>query len=349
MKTTKLNRIGVVVRDLEEAMSEYSRILGIDTWQVNDFDGRLENCRSHGRISAGSYRSARGTTSFAGEVPFELVQPTDGETPFKEFLLTKGEGICFLSVLVDDATGIEEHVTSAGLTEAHTHRIDDEVTRTFYDTRPLLGGYLVEYTATTGLPGAREVTLDGASLRGGRDPLPMSEVMHFGVLVDDVMAALPYYRDVFGIETFDMKTWQHEFGRLDDPIYRGAHESTGYFTAQGFVGDFGFEIIQVNYGDCHYNREFTDQRGAGIHHIFGWMTRDEGEWGDTCARAEDLGVPLCMGSDLRGGAAAFGYWDTFWELKGYLVEGVIRRRQPDERFANPDWTVDFTTLEGRAR
>lgn len=349
MKITKLNRIGIVVRDLEQAMGEYSRILGIDSWQVADFDGRLDQCRSHGRLSAGSYRSARGVTSFAGQVPFELVQPTEGETPFKEFLLTKGEGICFLSLLVDDAAAITQHAANANLAEAHSHRIDQQHTRTFYDTRALLGGYLVEYTAEPELPGTQLITLDGASMRQGCDPLPLAEVMHFGVLVDDVMASLPGYRAVFGIDTFDMKTWQHEFGRLDDPIYRGEHKSTGYFTAQGFVADFGFEIIQVNYGDCHYNREFTDQRGAGIHHIFGWMTRDEQEWQATCARADALGVPLCMGSDLRGGAAAFGYWDTFWQLKGFLVEGVIRRHQPADEFARADWTVDFSTLQGGAR
>ena len=348
MNVTRLARIGVVVNDLDEAMAQYARLLGIDEWLVDDLDeSRLDATSSHGRRSPGGYRSARGTTSVAGRIPFELVQPTTGETPFKEFLLTKGEGIAFLSVEVaaaDDAE-VAAHFARVGIPVAHTHRIDGERTRTFYDTRASLGGYLVEFVTGGERGGGREVRLDGAALRGGDAPLPLERIFHFGVLVDDVMAALPAYRDVFGIDEFAMKTWQHEHGRLDDPMYRGEHRSTGYFTAQGFAGDFGFEIIQVNYGDCHYNREFTDQRGAGIHHLFGWMTTDEGEWERTCDLAARLGAPLCMGSDLRGGAAAFGYWDTFFALKGYLVEGVVRRRPPSPEFAAPDWTVDFTTAE----
>lgn len=114
MKVTTLAGIGVVVADLDRAMAGYARLLGLDDWLVQDWTTeRLSAMVSHGRRSAGTYRSAVGWTPFdaAGEVlgkpqravPFELVQPTSGETPFAEFLLGKGEGIAFLTVVADDA------------------------------------------------------------------------------------------------------------------------------------------------------------------------------------------------------------------------------------------------------
>lgn len=328
MSIERLAAIGVVVKDLEAAMGNYARVLGVTEWQVAEVSD--DAARSHGRTNAGGYRSARGV---AGAIPYELVQPTTGETAFKEFLLTKGEGICFLSFVVDEVPQLD-------LTVAHEIRAAQGEARQFLDTRKVLGGYLVEFTTTAApLPGAQDVTVERPA--GVGDPIPMDHIFHFGVLVDDVMATLPHYRDIFGIDSFAMKTWQHERGRLDDPMYRGEKKSTGYFTAQGFVADVGFEIIQVNYGDCHYNREFTDDRGTGIHHIFPWMTRDESEWQRACANAKALDAGLCMGSPLRDGAAEFGYWDTFEALGGYLIEGVIRRHEPAPEYAEPDWTVTY--------
>lgn len=359
MKITRLVGIGVVVRDLDRSTEQYARLLGIDEWTVDDLGAdRLSAMVSYGRRSAGTYRSAYGTTPYdpAGPgpmggapraIPFELVQPTGGETPFNEFLLSKGEGIAWLTVLAEDTdeAGIGEHFAGLGIRRAHSHVVDGQIRRTFWDTREKLGGYLLEVVTSVPERTGERVAYDGAALRGGRRALPMQGINHFGVVVDDTMATIANYRDVLGIEQWAIKTWQTEEGRLDAPYYRDIDPvQHGYFTAQGFTGDFGFEVIQCTYGPAHYNREFSDQRGPGIHHIFPYLTMDAADWDSTVESLTALGAGLCMGSDLRGGAAVYGYFDTFDQLGGFLVEGVHRRFPAEPRYMAPDWEVDFATV-----
>lgn len=350
IETTTLLRIGVVVYDLDAKMKEYSRIYGISDWETGEH--APTDAVAHGRRLAttpGTWRSAVGTTPAvngekgpggrpASSLTFELVEPTGGESPFNEFLRTKREGIAFLQVrstAADDAA-VAKHFETLGYDVAYTATVDG-TTRTFFDTREKLGGFLVEMLPATA-EGPAQVSTDT------RPTQPVQGMYHFGVLVHDVMAALPHYRDVFGIQRYEMKTWETGFGRLDKPYYRGKDGDTGYFTAQGTAGDFGFEIISVNHGDCHYNREFFDERGPGIHHYFAWMTTEDTEWDEVVASMTEAGHPLCMGSDLRGGAAEFGYFDTFDALGGYLIEIVVRREPPKPEFAAPDWVVDFEEL-----
>lgn len=359
MNITRLVGIGVVVRDLDRATEQYARLLGIDDWTVADLTAdRLSEAVSYGRRSAGTYRAAYGTTPVDPEgpgpmggaprtVPFELVQPTGGETPFNEFLLSRGEGIAWLTVLAEDTddAGIGEHFAGLGIRRSHSHVVDGAARRTFWDTRDRLGGYLLEVVTAVPEPTGEAVTYDGAALRGGLPLLPMQGINHFGVVVDDTMATVEQYHRVLGIDRFAIKTWQTEEGRLDAPYYRDLRPvEHGYFTAQGFTGDFGFEIIQCTYGPAHYNREFADQRGPGIHHLFPYLTTDRADWETTVDSMTRLGAGLCMGSDLRGGASEYGYFDTFDQLGGYLVEGVHRRFPAEPRYLAPDWEVDFTTV-----
>jgi len=370
VKVTTLASIGIVVEDLDRAVENYARLLDITDWAVHERPAEvLDEMVSHGRRSPGGYRSAFGAAPFDPQgpgpmggaprrTPFELVQPLGGETPFNEFLLSRGEGICFLTVQVEDEPHeVAAHFERLGIPVAHHHRVDGS-TRTFYDTRKALGGYLLEAlaagsSAPTGLQpsGGEQRHVDGAALRGtdeqgrARTAIPMQGINHFGVVVDDMMEAVEQYHRILGIERFDVKTWQTGFGRLDEPFYREQRPvQHGYFTAQGFAGDFGFEVIQCKYGDSHYNREFTDQRGPGIHHMFPFLTTQEQQWEQVAADMTALGCPVVMGSDLRGGASAYCYYDTFEPLSGFLVEGVWRRFPAKDEYMAPDWTIDYSTL-----
>lgn len=347
MRTTKLNRIGVTVYDLYAAVREYERLYGITSWEFSE--EAPTDAVSHGRAlreTPGRWRSAVGTTTpRAGEsgpggaaepLTFELIQPLAGESPFHEHLRTRREGITFLQVsATGDEEQIEQHFRDLGIDPAFTATVTGG-RRRFWDTRDQLGGFYVEM-----VPEGADVPTPAAATSDTAPPLPTQGIYHFGVLVHDVLKAVPWYRDIFGITRFEAKTWETGFGRLDSPQYRGVEADHGYFTAQGCAGHMGFEIIQSNHGDSHYNREFFDERGPGIHHIFSWMTTDDAEWDRVVADMSDAGHPLCMGSPLRGGAAEFGYFDTFDALGGYLVEVVIRRRPALEEYQAPDWIIDF--------
>ncbi len=340
----------MVVADLEAALRDYARLWGVEEWHVADLGpDRLSDMVSHGRRSEGEFVAALGaTTPPAGgdgrPVGLELVQPRRGESPFQEFLWSREEGIAHLTVRAEGTPEeVAAHFAEQGVGVAASWRQDGRE-RVFWDTRADLGGHLLEVITGPAEPRGEVRRIDGAALREGRDALPIGGIQHFGVVVDDVMATTERYHQLLGIETFDVKTWQDEPGRLDAPCYRDQRPvHHGYFTAQGAAGDVGFEIIAMKYGDAHYNREFTDDRGPGIHHLFPFLTTDEPEWERVVADMTALGAPLCMGSELRGGAATYGYFDTWDALRGFLVEGVVRRRPAEPRYMEPDWRIDYST------
>lgn len=334
LTTHALARVGVVVADLDRAITNYERIYGITEWEVCEHSPAGQE--SYGRIlkeTPGSWRSAVGTTPAAGEedipLTFELIQPISGESPFMEHLRTKREGICFLRVVASGAATPEEHFAALGIPVVY--RADGRV---FFDTRQQLGGFLLEMVT-------QDSTVPSPA---GPALLPAQKMYHFGVVVHNVLEAVEQYRRIFGVSRFDCKTWERAEGRLDDPQYRGEKVDHGYFTAQTFPGNFGFEIIQCNHGPSHYNREFFDIRGPGIHHIFPWMTTEEQQWEEMITTMTDAGYPLCMGSPLRGGAAEFGYFDTVDALGGYLVEVVLRSRPAPPEYQAPDWVIDYQEL-----
>ena len=87
-KSWKLHHIAVVVRDIDKAV-KYYQSLGIATV------GREV-------IFPESKPNIRAKFVNMGPVPIELIQPLEGESPYKEFLDSKGEGVQHIAFAVDN-------------------------------------------------------------------------------------------------------------------------------------------------------------------------------------------------------------------------------------------------------
>jgi catechol 2,3-dioxygenase-like lactoylglutathione lyase family enzyme len=363
----RLYSVGVVVRDLGAATLRYAEIFGIDEWDVRDFGPkRLSDVRVHGRRTAPTFRTATGSTvPPAGDSPmggasvpvtFELVQALQGESSFQEFRSVRGQGISHLTLAVREPDAFEHlrgELARAGLAVASSMVVDGRMTRHFLDTRAALGGFLVEVQVPleTGPGIGVGLVVDERWNHAGRytrptgvGPLTVQGVNHFGVVVDDVMTSLARYNEILGIETWNMRDWRTEPGRLEAPYYRGEPVNHEYFTGRTAFRDFGFEIIQPTLGPSHYNREFRDLWGAGVHHMLLSVTTDEGEWRATQRWLESIDVPLAMGGGLMNGAATFCYFDTFDSLGGYLLEALMITPEVRSGSVQPDYVIDFAAL-----
>ena len=97
-------QIGVVVRDIDQGMEHYTKLLGLGPfWRLDtDYQGRYRNWR--GRFA--------NKNAFAkwGNVYLEMIQPVIGEGNAKEWLETRGEGIFHLGYAVDDLSQRPEGV-----------------------------------------------------------------------------------------------------------------------------------------------------------------------------------------------------------------------------------------------
>lgn len=362
----RLYSVGVVVRDLAAATRRYAEIFGIDEWEVREFgDDRLSDVRSYGRPVAPTFRTATGVTKPpAGQqanilgapvvpVTFELIQPVRGETPFQEFRYRRGQGISHITLAVrneNEFDVLKKDLAAHGIRVAASMTVDGSVRRHFIDTRKALGGFMVEVQVPLSATGqAVEVSerwnhADRYTRPEGVGPLEVQGVNHFGVVVDDVIESLGKFNEVLGVESFTIKDWRSESGLLENSFYRGEPVRHEYFTGLTAFKDFGFEVIQPTFGPSHYNREFRDVSGPGIHHMLLNATGSVEEWEATQKWLASIEVPLVMGADLFGGAGAFCYYDSFDALGGYIVEAVLLRGVPSEEARTPDYIVDFTAL-----
>jgi len=99
----KFHHVSVVVRDMAKAMKFYEA-LGIGPFPpLLGPQGKvsLVNKTLHGK-PADWELDLRHAEGGVGDLTFELIQPLEGDTPVKDFLEEKGEGIQHIGFFVDD-------------------------------------------------------------------------------------------------------------------------------------------------------------------------------------------------------------------------------------------------------
>ena len=108
---SRLIHIGVVVRDMNKTIARLTA-LGIGPFKPRILppDAR-ETYR--GKPFVPSKRVTIQTTRI-GDMELELIQPIDGDSPHREFLDAKGEGIQHLGFMVDNLDEEVEHLTAQG-------------------------------------------------------------------------------------------------------------------------------------------------------------------------------------------------------------------------------------------
>jgi methylmalonyl-CoA/ethylmalonyl-CoA epimerase len=112
MQSWKLTQVGVVVRDVEKAIKRLTA-LGIGPFQQMALSPEREEWFRGKRM----YADFKIYGARIGDVQIELIQPLSGDSPHKEFLETKGEGIQHVMFAVDDFDKEVARLTKKGATE----------------------------------------------------------------------------------------------------------------------------------------------------------------------------------------------------------------------------------------
>jgi methylmalonyl-CoA/ethylmalonyl-CoA epimerase len=100
VKIKQVLQIGVVVKDLQEAMEQYWNIFGIGPWYIYTFEPPfMTNTTVHGKPAPYTMKLA---LAQVGNIQWELIQPLTGSGVYMEFLKQKGGGIHHVACDVGD-------------------------------------------------------------------------------------------------------------------------------------------------------------------------------------------------------------------------------------------------------
>ncbi|MEM7791291.1 MAG: methylmalonyl-CoA epimerase [Verrucomicrobiota bacterium] len=100
---TKIDHLGIAVRNLETAVDYYTKALGLE-------------CEGREEVSSQKVKTA----FFAvGEVHLELLEPTADDSPIAKFLERNGEGIHHVAFGVEDIEEQLAHASKSGVRLIH--------------------------------------------------------------------------------------------------------------------------------------------------------------------------------------------------------------------------------------
>ena len=114
LQIKSVDHIGIVVRDVDEAVKRYSKELGIGPWTTITLGPGVPHQIYGKEISSISVKIAQVQI---GPLSLALVQPLSGPSIHQEFLDTHGEGIHHIGALVQNIKQASEKMHELGYPE----------------------------------------------------------------------------------------------------------------------------------------------------------------------------------------------------------------------------------------
>ena len=107
MKPTHIEHIGIAVANLDESISYYEKVLGLECYAIEEVADQ--------KVRTAFFK--------VGDTKIELLESTDPEGPIGKFIEKKGPGVHHLAFAVDNVEKSLKHVQEQGV------RLIDEVPR----------------------------------------------------------------------------------------------------------------------------------------------------------------------------------------------------------------------------
>lgn len=99
MKPSHIDHIGIAVKNLEEAISYYEKVLGLKCYAIEEIKDQ--------KVKTAFFK--------IGETKIELLESTDPEGPIGKFISKRGEGIHHLAFAVNNIEDCLQEVGSKGV------------------------------------------------------------------------------------------------------------------------------------------------------------------------------------------------------------------------------------------
>jgi methylmalonyl-CoA/ethylmalonyl-CoA epimerase len=135
----QISQIAVVCKDLQKTMEQYTRLLGWGPWNVYRHEPpRLHDTELHGQPAG---YTMLGAETHVGDMGFELLQPLEGPSIYREWIDNHGEGLHHVAVMLqdfDESTALREKFAEVGASVLMGGRIGETIEFYYLDTEPSL-------------------------------------------------------------------------------------------------------------------------------------------------------------------------------------------------------------------
>ena len=135
----QISQIAVVTNDLEKTMEQYTKLLGWGPWNVyRHVPPRLHDTELHGKPTE---YTMLGAETHVGDIGFELLQPLEGPSIYKDWLKQHGEGLHHVAVMLhdgDESTELKKKFADVGASVLMGGRIGNTIEFFYLDTEPSL-------------------------------------------------------------------------------------------------------------------------------------------------------------------------------------------------------------------
>jgi methylmalonyl-CoA/ethylmalonyl-CoA epimerase len=260
-----ITQVSLAVRNLEETMEQYWRVFGWSGWHVFDHRPPVHH-RTELRGKPVHY-TLKGAEVMVGSLNFELLEPVDGPSLWKERIETVGEGIASIAVMFqtrEEGEAVKAEFERRGMPVTMKAEIGDHIEYYYVDSEPQFGcsiesgsGHAADfvkpayvYPTSEAPPTEKPEDLD-------------YRVTQLSVVVGELESRMRAYHEFFGwgpwkIYEADGKAIMHDCEIDGKPC-----DFFDVRWAETTVGDMNFELIEPRGGISPWQR-MLDENGEGI-------------------------------------------------------------------------------------
>ena len=283
MAILRIQHIGVVVRDLEDACRRFERTLGLTARDFRDDQGR--GMQLDARILLGN------------ECWLHLVQNWNPESRVYRFLQDMGEGLEHIALETDDIEADVAHLREIGVPIWEDRILDANDGYEAFVFPDQLPGLTIELIQSHDRSWFYPPDQVGEPISS---TMELQRLQHIGLVVEDLAEACGKFERLFNLKARDFRNDQGKGMQLDARIL--------------FSNQCWLHLVQ-NWDPRSRVNRFLGSRGEGLDHI---AIRSEDVEHDV-ARLRAEGIPFFEDTvfDANDGCEAFVYPD---QLPGMTVE-----------------------------
>lgn len=140
-----LHHVCIVVRNLDASVAYYES-LGVGPW--HDFPSLAAYQSDMKMPDVGGFLKLRYRYANLANIQLQLCEPGDGDTPQRQFLEARGEGVFHLGFTVPNCDEAQAHGEALGLQTLMHGRLPDRSGFTYFDTAGKGAGVTLEVRAS---------------------------------------------------------------------------------------------------------------------------------------------------------------------------------------------------------